>query len=581
MCRATPNKTECESNYSRKAERVDMSAKKAAKPASAKAKQVAVDSVRLALFAPGMTPMHRAGLGGLACVLHALENDFHEGRLKPPQLPGDWKDGCPPWTVSETEIELRFGQPKQAAQFLQRLFEYAFAIRSDGLIDLPGCFPGPPTAAALADQQQGFMLTFLQHGKVRDVDKDPTLVHYDSSDGQTAGIEVEYRACRSFNRQKGWEEFVDSHGCFRSTSARVDGPLFPGAVVRHVAFPSHTAVEEPAERVVCLYFAMLGTLSLAVNRGVGILVIPEVDNLLDFIVARPLMSPTDALGWKVANAADAALQSLVRVRMRNLRDAGLMPGCAAVTFQTTPWAKQLKSRVAALEVESHDPKQLERFEIALQLLPPRIVMTGVESSAAAGKKKRKKAESPPRTFRADSVVRPLVAENLALGRPWYQDFARLMYRKNPANDKPYREAVVHERKGLFAMITENAMWDRAGDQLVVKAVHEAMRLSMGRIRHDTDGPGTKPLSQATKNRWERFREKLRLDLCGAKTAAQVRFVLTDLFSRGGSNVVLRESWQHVLPVLQHDWQLARDLGLLALASYVGRGEADSGDSSNS
>jgi CRISPR-associated protein Cas8a1/Csx13 len=558
-----------------------MSAKKAAKTAPAKAKKVAVDSVRLKLFAPGMTPMHRAGLGGLACVLHALENDFHDGRLKPQQLPGHWKDGCPPWSVSETEIELRFGQPEQARPFLQSLFEHAFAIRSNGLIDLPGCFPSPPTAAALADQQQGFMLTFLQHGKVRVVDDDPTHVHYDSTDGQVAGIDVEYRACRSFTRQKGWEKFVDSHGCFQEKSARVDGPLFPGAVVRHVAFNSHTAVEEPAERVLCLYFAMLGTLSLAVNRGVGILVIPEVTNLLDFIQTRPLMSPTDALGWRVANAADAALQSLVRLRMRHLRDAGLVPGCTAITLQSTPWASQQKSRVAALEVDSHDPKQLERFEIALQLLPPRVVTTGGESPVPAGKRKTKKAESPPRTFRADSVVRPLVAENLALGRPWYRDFARLMYRKNPANDKPYRETVVHERKGLFAMISENAMWERTGDQLVVKAVHEAMRLSMGRIRHDTDGAGSKPLSQATKNRWERFREKLRLDLCGAKTAAHVRFVLTDLFSRGGSNAVLRESWQQVLPVLQHDWQLARDLGLLALASYVGRGEVDSVDSSNS
>lgn len=581
MCREARNNPKQETTRRREAGEVDMSAKKTTKPASTKAKQVAVDSVRLAVFAPGMTPMHRAGLGGLACVLTALENDFHAGRLTPQQLPGDWNAGCPPWTISETEIELRFGAPQRASEFLERLFQYAFAIRPDGLINLPGCFASPPTAAELADQQQGFMLTFLQHGKVRDVAKEPTLVHYEIDDGQSAPIEVEFRPCRSFNRQQGWKEFVDSKGCFRGKKARVDGPLFPGAVVRHVAFTSQTAVEEPPERVLCLYFAMIGTLSLAVNRGVGILLIPEVENLLEFAMARPWMSPADALGWKVANAADAALQALVRLRMRRLQDGGVVSGCTAVTFQSTPWASQQKSRVGSIDVEAHDPKQLERFEIALQLLPPRVVTTGGGSTEGGGKKKSKKAEALPRTFRADSVVRPLIAENLALGRPWYQDFARLMYRKNPANDKPYRETVVHERKGLFAMMTENAMWDRAGEQLVVKAVHEAMRLSMGRIRQDTDGPANKPLSQATKNRCERFREKLRLDLCGAKTAAQVRFVLTDLFSRGGLNAVLRESWQQVLPVLQHDWQLARDLGLLALASYVGRGETDAVDSPNS
>jgi CRISPR-associated protein Cas8a1/Csx13 len=117
------------------------------------------------------------------------------------------------------------------------------------------------------------------------------------------------------------------------------------------------------------------------------------------------------------------------------------------------------------------------------------------------------------------------------------------------------------------------MWDNEGEALVVKAVHEAIRQTFGRIRQETDGVGNKPLSQATKNRFERFREKLRLDLVGAKTQAHVRFALTDLFSRGGNNSVLREGWPQVLPVIQKDWSLARDLGLLALASYVGRGEA--------
>jgi CRISPR-associated protein Cas8a1/Csx13 len=124
------------------------------------------------------------------------------------------------------------------------------------------------------------------------------------------------------------------------------------------------------------------------------------------------------------------------------------------------------------------------------------------------------------------------------------------------------------------MITEQAMWDHEGEKLIVNAVHEAIRQTLGRIREETDGKAAKSLSQATKNRWSRFREKLRLDLAGAKTPAHIRFALTDLFSRGGSNSVLRDGWTKVLPVIRSDWQLARDLGLLALASYAGKGEAD-------
>jgi CRISPR-associated protein Cas8a1/Csx13 len=50
--------------------------------------------------------------------------------------------------------------------------------------------------------------------------------------------------------------------------------------------------------------------------------------------------------------------------------------------------------------------------------------------------------------------------------------------------------------------------------------------------------------------------------------------MVDLFSRGGNNTVLQKAWSKVLPVIRSDWKLARDLGLLALASYAGRGETD-------
>ena len=116
------------------------------------------------------------------------------------------------------------------------------------------------------------------------------------------------------------------------------------------------------------------------------------------------------------------------------------------------------------------------------------------------------------------------------------------------------------------MIADKDMWDEAGERLLVQAVHEAMRWRRAQIRKETDGPKA-PLSKATTNRWERFAERLRLALAGAKREADVRFALTDLFSRAGKVKTLQLGWQHVHAVFRKDWQLARDLGLLALASY--------------
>ena len=100
---------------------------------------------------------------------------------------------------------------------------------------------------------------------------------------------------------------------------------------------------------------------------------------------------------------------------------------------------------------------------------------------------------------------------------------------------------------------------------------------MAQIRSETDGETSKVLTQATKNRWDRFRERLRISLCGAKKEDDVRFALMDLFSRAGNIPALRGAWQHVLPVVRQDWRLARDLGLLALASYAGKGDTAAAD----
>jgi CRISPR-associated protein Cas8a1/Csx13 len=115
---------------------------------------------------------------------------------------------------------------------------------------------------------------------------------------------------------------------------------------------------------------------------------------------------------------------------------------------------------------------------------------------------------------------------------------------------------------MIATITEE-------DQtLFVRAIHRAIQFSLGRIRQDTDGDG--PLSQATKNRWDRFRERLRLDLVGAKTADQCRNAICTLFGKAGRNPELqRDAWQRILPLFSDShWRKARDLALLAQASYT-------------
>jgi CRISPR-associated protein Cas8a1/Csx13 len=536
------------------------------------------DHLTMNLFAPGMSALHRAGLGGLACTLKAMERQFKDGLLPKTKLPAPFVDDVPPWVMDEQTLTLHFGKPENAGNYLKKLFGFAFGIRKDGLISLPGQYDAEPAAAVLADLQAGFTLTFLQHGRVRALAKEPTTVSYDPENEGVPGVVVQYKQCSGFKHQKGWEEFIDKNGCLSAGPIKVDGPLSPGTVVRHVAFTGDTGAEDPPERMLPLYFALVGCLSLPVNRGVAALLVPDVTDLTEFVYDRPAMTPTTATECQIGNAADAAFRAQVRVRKNARRTAEVhlrakkslagsaLPGCYAMTFMPTPWASQQKSRVATILIPPGDDRVLDRYERAASHLRARIKTRIIKE--ATGKGRARITTERQESFRTDSIVRPLIAENLALGRKWYAGFSLLMTKTNPATGKPYRDQLnfPEERKGLHAMIADKGMWDETGERLVVQAVHEAMRMRYGQIADENQGN-----SAAMKNRMKGFREKLRLDLAGAKTEVLVRFALMDLFSRGGSNGVLREGWQKVLPIIRKDWRLARDLGLLALVSYAGKG----------
>src|SRR5439155_10507267 len=90
----------------------------------------APDHLTMNLFAPGMSAMHRAGLGGLACTLKAMENQYRDGRLSEAKLPASFNDGKPPWEMESQSITLQFGKPEHAADYLRKLFAFAFQIKN-------------------------------------------------------------------------------------------------------------------------------------------------------------------------------------------------------------------------------------------------------------------------------------------------------------------------------------------------------------------------------------------------------------------------------------------------------------------
>jgi len=528
---------------------------------------VAPSSLTMTLFAPGMSPLHRAGLGGLAATLKYIERAYASGRLQHDELPGGpWPNDQPPWHVDPLTITLDFGGSASAREYLQRLFQIAFDLK-DNVIYLPGQYgevePPLPVRVLL---QQAITLTFLQHGKVRKLGKD-TILSYQPGDLPNAVIELSYRPCTSYKHREGWKELTTKNGSLKTKSMEVVGPLNPGAVVRHVAFSGKTKIEEDAAHILPLYFALVGCVVLAVNRGCAVLLVPEVTNLVHFAQIRPWLTPTTARECQITSAGDAALQAQIRLWGKGQLAVSELPGFHASTFLPTPWALQQKSRVQTMIVPPGDETALRLFEIALAELPPRIKSHVVKQTKGRG---RKKVESEKTEwFWVDSVLRPLVADNLAQGRPWYAGFARLMTAIDPAGNRPLRERLSFEKEGMHAMI-EKIPWEDQGESTVVHAVHEALRRRYGRIAEENKGNPA-----AMKNRWQGEYDRWRLAFAGAKTVDQFRRALCDLLSRAGVNSVLQQEWPQLLPMLSPArWQLTRDLALLALASYTGKGVED-------
>ena len=521
----------------------------------------------LDLFAPGMTPMHRAGLGGLAATLRAAERRVKLGLLQRDELPDAVDDHEYPWRIEPDRLTLHFGEPKNTADYLEKLFAFAFGIK-DGLIDLPGTYHGELGRPVRAELQHGLTLTFLQFGPHRRLDP-PSRELFDYAGDGTSAVTVSLRRCHGYLHQDAWSKVTNKSGKFKPGIIEAPSAFNPGAVTRHLAFKTATRIEASAGEFLCGCFALVGCLSLPVNRGVGVLLVPEVVDLTRFARARPHMTPTDPRSCRVASPSDAALTMEVRLRGGRLRGRHGVARFHAMRMQPVPWNEKQKSRVSAVSINAGDAGRLRTYDVALGCLPPKIVRR-VEVQSSGRGKKAVKSESRA-DYTVDSIVRPLVADNLAAGRYWYHDFVRLV-RGQDDNNRPMHENTAYEREGLHRMAFHDETTE-ADEQAFIAAVHRAIAVRLGRIVVETMGlaavKAKRQITPAVRNRWGREQERIRLSLLGAKTESQTVQAVTAVFGRaGGYNPELRDHQRAVHGVLfGSDWQRVRDLALFAAASY--------------
>lgn len=522
--------------------------------------------LRIELHAPGMTALLKAGAGGLASSLRALLLRQSPRARWPAPVPL----GPGSAVVAPTSIRLDWGG-KPPEQTLQALFRESFRLRSpQGIFDLPGAYAPvgpPPSIEVAAALQEALKLTFLQHGKITKKAGSPQ-VHTFSLGEQD--LRLEFQPYASFVHQEAWKQVAEA---LKRGSTALAGWAYPGAAERHIGLRV-TKMEYSAAEALCACFALVGCLSYKTPRG-GALVALAPTDLVRFAELRPRLTPDAVSKVSVAGTSDAVLSVELALRLEAAQSRG--KGFAeAFSLRMLPWARQQKSRDRVLRAGTVQGAVLDQYETAARELPSRLKVRAApvkKGGKASGRK------DPAEFFVASSALRAFITDNLASGRRWYEGFATatdttgakrrfLHYERTQDN---LGALFPEERKGLIAMVQHL----KDAEQVLVDSVHVALRQRFGAIYDETRGNPA-----ARRNRFKAERDRWRMAFAGAKTLEQVREKFADLWSRAGPNSALQERWKDVLPLLrQEHWRAARDLALVALASYQGKGTAEEPETS--
>jgi CRISPR-associated protein Cas8a1/Csx13 len=282
------------------------------------------------------------------------------------------------------------------------------------------------------------------------------------------------------------------------------------------------------------------------KRKVAALVLPHIHSLESFhrCYKRYLASPVQKLF--VNGLGDAGLTALTILNLispEGMIDNLEINSCSVVTLGSAVWAKQQKTRTGVWDITDIDLNRLNFFELALKILPNKF-----------------RFNDEGKLIFYTSGVRGLIAENIATGRDWFFDFKKLMA------SKVLSRLISFERKEVAQMVEKKGAWTHEADKLVVEAIHQALRNRYGALANRARLKGE--VAQ-----FGREFERLRTSLMRAKNAQSFRAEIADLFARSGLNQTLQNHWKELLPIiLGQDWQRSRDLALLSLASYTGKGE---------
>jgi CRISPR-associated protein Cas8a1/Csx13 len=299
--------------------------------------------------------------------------------------------------------------------------------------------------------------------------------------------------------------------------------------------------------IACQYFVLRSR--LRDKRAQYALVIPEINNLSLYSEQHLSHRELGYINFHASSLGDAGLRFLTYESALRTTNVHLSNRCQVIILGTVAWSSQQKTRTDVEVIEATE-KVCQNYAISKRCLADRVVQ-GKDSA-----------------FVAISFARELIADNLARGYAWYSGLS------DKVSSGELFKTLTYEREGLHNMV-QNALWDSDSERLFVQACHEALKNTYGKIAGYAKEKDEIP-------NFDRENERIRTGLGRCKNAETFRQFITDFWSRAGQLPTLQKHWNELLPLTtgQQSWKVAKDLTLLALASYKGTGSVTGSDPSS-
>jgi CRISPR-associated protein Cas8a1/Csx13 len=424
------------------------------------------------------------------------------------------------WEVTEDAVNLSWDCTDKEA--VSSLLGQTYRIQ-DGYLDVP---------ALNLDTQgkytftEGVMTTFLQHGKQRKQPKESVTLTFLIDEGQPE-ISRTFRPVEDCYYTRDFNELFNTKGELKP-EIPLKGHHLPGLVECF----AHGAYQESAEGFLSLVFLPIACNYYQLSGYRSAVVIPEIKSIKEWVKRRQKSSGSSYKSFRSSSSGESALRFLLQEKILEDNKRFRVDHCEVYQLGKQQWDNSqsyLKQAVYRVKVSD---EVLDLYDSAFQLFKPQV-------------RKNDKGE----TWLAISKILPWLCDNLIIGKPWYSGFYEF-----------YKQNELYERKGLVSMSQylnplEQNFFDTVQGAFSSYLREQIMEAQKQGRKLDYPQVTDKVINRLQRPSTQQDFAKTTVDFLSRHRSKATRGVGAEIYH-----------WLHK----DNNWKQARDLALLAIASYTGK-----------